>query len=442
MFTATFKRFLLLLFSFKTIDAILLQCSDASSDTCNIKDQNATRGSIIEFANLNVIMTSLTINYCEMAFVVPKIFNLLPKLETLDIKYNKIKILQPKTFFKAINLLTFEAAYNKVVVVKNKLFSKCSNLNYVSFSNNNIKMVAVNAFQGLTNLATLLLNDNVIEVLALNVFATLTELTAINLSGNKLQAIDKDLFKMNGKLDTLELNNNQLMLLADETFSHSQLSFLKLDNNNLTASYRTIIPGSLEIKSNSIQSIHIAATTKGLDCQKNQVNSITCDSPLQMESFDATNNDISNFICIRNMTNAKTLNLQQNKIAVLSKKFFVNLKKLISLDLSFNLLKKVKPQVFAPLLKLKYLRVTKLTNYKTVKTILPKLISVALTSDPWNCSQISTVAHILQTQKIKFEKNFLGSSFMRECACNRSIDQILNPDTKNVIYWFKVDGCN
>ena len=445
MLSETFKKLFVLLLAFKfqqRVEAVQLKCDDPSSDTCIINRQKAPKGSVIEFANLSTSMIGLTINDCEMAVLVPKIFTLLPKLEQLVVSNNNIKILQPKAFLNAIYLISFDVSTNQVVVVKNKVFSKCSNLNTLNLSYNKIKMVAVNAFQGLTNLLTLLLNNNVIETLAANVFVTLTGITTIKLNNNNIKSIDKDLFQMNGKLDVLMMDNNQILQVAGETFSHLSLSLLVLSNNNIT-SFQASAPGSFDLKSGSLQSIYIGAQTKGLDCQYNQVSNITCDStPLEMELLEASYNAIFNFQCIKNMQKVKSINLQQNKIAVLSKNYFINLKKLNSLDLSFNLLKKVKPQVFAALITLRYLKINKLANYKTVKTILPKLKSLALTSDPWNCSYITTVALILQAQKIVFDKNFLQNGLQRQCACNRTMDQILDPNTERITWWFKVDGCN
>ena len=105
------------------------------------------------------------------------------------------------------------------------------------------------------------------------------------------------------------------------------------------------------------------------------------------------------------MITIKELYLANNKFTKIAKSAFVNLKNLLYLDLSFNLFKKLSPQMFSSAKKLNTLYVDRFGGYTAVSQLCPQLVELHLTSALWNCSYVKSLVGILNAQKIYLDFN-------------------------------------
>ena len=105
-------------------------------------------------------------------------------------------------------------------------------------------------------------------------------------------------------------------------------------------------------------------------------------------------------ICIKRMSHLRELSLSHNKFTQISKNTFVNLQSLTKLDFSFNKFKKLGPQIFTTAKGLRELKVDKFGGYKLVRQMIGSLQELGLTTRFWDCNLVTTVAGLLNKQRI------------------------------------------
>lgn len=107
------------------------------------------------------------------------------------------------------------------------------------------------------------------------------------------------------------------------------------------------------------------------------------------------------------MINLHELDLSHNKITQLTKTAIAKLKNLYTVNLSYNQIKKMNPQIFAPATKLANLKVDKFSTYKNLATLFAALPSLGLTTNKWSCEYVQNVTNALNNQKLLINFNFL-----------------------------------
>ena len=138
--------------------------------------------------------------------------------------------------------------------------------------------------------------------------------------------------------------------------------------------------------------------------------------------FQARNNLLKNMNCIKRLSNLTELDLSNNKFTQISKNTFANLQSLTDLNFSFNKFKKLGPQMFATAKSLMVLKVDKFGGYKLVRKMSASLRELSLTTRFWDCTFVSTVAELLNKQRImmKFNENKNVGNF----TCPKSYREI------------------
>lgn len=104
------------------------------------------------------------------------------------------------------------------------------------------------------------------------------------------------------------------------------------------------------------------------------------------------------------------LDLSYNKIVKLSKTAFSSLHNVNDINLSFNFIKKLTPQIFAPAIDLMYLTVDKMASYKSLSTSIPSLVTLGLSTKSWSCSVLKNVTAVVNSQKVVVKFNQLGET--------------------------------
>lgn len=176
------------------------------------------------------------------------------------------------------------------------------------------------------------------------------------------------------------MRNNKISVIESGTFDHlTDLNILDISYNKLTSFYEIT----------------------------NAVESTECANNLGIQKLKASYNKLNNLNCIRKMVNLTMLDLAGNKLMEVSAADFIHLTEISFLDLSFNNIKDLNLQALS-LMHLNELRVDHLVKYDNLHDVLPKLTTLSLLAESWNCSFVYSVVEILQKQRIEITLNSLS----------------------------------
>jgi hypothetical protein len=203
------------------------------------------------------------------------------------------------------------------------------------------------------------------------------------LSGNQIEALPNDLFQSQVSLASLHADKNQMVTAQSYGASYVDFSFNKLRNFTISSGEKTV-----HIKDNLIRKLICSSTN------------------LTVQRLYADNNLLTNFLCIRDMTNLTDLSIINNKMPKPTKKPFLNLTKLRSFQM-FNMTRftSVPAKIFTPLTSLSNLRVDRLAAYKNLNITIPKIYILGLTTVTFSCTFLSSVSSILKAQRISLTFN-------------------------------------
>lgn len=327
-------------------DLQVLDLSYNALDTlvCFISDVNTLKRLFVQKNMLNQISKNMFAN--------------LPSLELLDLSYNAIQSIEPSAFSRlkmleiillhnnrllsvlAINLQGLSALYKfdvsytgignftqaAVTSLQTTIFN-CSHaqLSYIHFdtfaeiehieildlSHNSLAAFEVNP-KGMSSLEELYLNSNKITSISYISFAGLNELRELHLEFNNILTIHPKAFSPLKSLRILHLSDNRDLQVTGEVFSNLRvLVFLTMINNKKQFNFQ-----------------HTENITSA------QVDFSLCD----IEDIDS--------LYVFNIKGVVSLNLSRNLIGFIDKKSFKAMPKLKQIDLSFNLIKTIEPGSF------------------------------------------------------------------------------------------------
>ncbi|XP_041270606.1 leucine-rich repeat-containing protein 70 [Onychostruthus taczanowskii] len=271
---------------------------------------------------------------------------------------------------------------SSILYVHPKAFVELPRLCYLHLNSNHIKRLDPGIFEGLSNLHCLYLQNNQIAFLPRGLFSDLLSVRYLTLQRNRLSVLGSGTFWGMISLQTLNLANNKISRISDAAFHHLEnLAYLFLEGNNLP-----LVPSNaigrlknlerLSLSHNPIGSIQPFAF-KGLNKLKylslknvklkcvavNGFFGLNNLSQLILSYNDLENINSSTFILLNNLM---YLQLDRNKIASVGNGTFEKMgRSLKVLNLAFNNITELQPEVLKPLVSLTHLQVH---------------------SNPWNCS--------------------------------------------------------
>ncbi|XP_019387675.1 PREDICTED: leucine-rich repeat-containing protein 70 [Crocodylus porosus] len=271
---------------------------------------------------------------------------------------------------------------SNILHVYPKAFVELNKLSYLHLDDNHIKRLDPGIFQGLSKLLFLDLQNNQIAFVPRGVFSDLTSLQYLTLKRNRLTILGSGTFLGMISLQTLNLAYNKIAWISDSAFHLlGTLAYLNLEGNNLTR-----VPSSaigilknlerLSLSYNPIGKIHSFAF-QGLDqleylCLKSsKIKSILNNGfaglnnlkQLILSHNDLENINASTFTLLHNLL---YLHLDRNKIVSIGDNTFEKVgSSLKILNLAFNKIADLQPQVLKPLV---------------------SLIHLYASYNPWNCS--------------------------------------------------------
>lgn len=228
----------------------------------------------------------------------------MPELETIDLSKNKIKVIE-RNCFKNLKLSRLDLSNNQISDVG---WTQLPFLKMLNLENIFVEIIPTNAFRGSPLLESLLLKNNNLNILESGCFNGLQNLRIINLSNSKLSSLNENnfnhfssIFDKTNQIELLDIGYNGIENIDKDAFK----DFPRL--NKLILNFNKI---------ENLTFLNQIPSLQYLNLEHNLIQSVNCE-----------------------IFNLKELILKENLISSVEK-IFEKLRKLVSIDLSENPLKK------------------------------------------------------------------------------------------------------
>lgn len=304
-------------------------------------------------------------------------FALFPSMHKFIISDVGLEVLSIKVFSEAKNVTHLIADRNQITEIPSHIFFNANRLEFLDFSQNRIRTIHKSAFEGANNLKILNLSQNAIAALEENLFENLEMLKLLNVSHNNISQID--LTSLSASLVVLDLSNNNLSNLERVFEKTTKLKYLNLAFNPI---------GNLKI-----------------------------------ETFAY-------------MPDLQHLILRRTNISDIELGTFSHHGKLVSLDLSDNLLQKLDFSLFIPILpEMKSLslarnQLSELSGFEN--KLFPELILFDIKGNNFNCSYLQSFlkAHNWDKLRLPIDPTAVqpGETSIRSIKCHPTIQSSLEVD--------------
>lgn len=381
---------------------------ESQSSICSIDGQSISASDpFIITGNETSAITFLIISNVFMPQAPQTIFTNYPDISSFTIANTSLQEISPTVFKNALKLTILLIIYGEITTLNNGSFVHCGKLQSLQVVSQQLSSIDILAFQGLKNLQYLILSDNYLTFLHPLIFTVLPKLMCFIIENNLLTTIDSQQFVKNPLLLAVTLSGNHLKTIPNDLFqAQTFLESFHADNNQLVTA-QTFGASYVDVSFNKLRNFTISSGEKTVHIDNNVIRKIICGSTnLTVQRFYADNNLLSNFLCIRDMTNLTELSVTNNKMPKPTKKAFLKLINLVELEMvNMTRFTTVPAKVFSPLKSLSNLRVDNLAGYKNLNITFPNLYIIGLSTKSWNCTYISYVKNILESQNIIFNQN-------------------------------------
>ncbi|XP_034945170.1 chaoptin [Chelonus insularis] len=318
-------------------------------------------------------------------------FHDLEKLKLLDLRGNGLRSLEEGIFKGCINLEELYLDDNNLTAVPADSLKGPRTIRLLSLAGNNIGFLPRNAFGNLgESLFRVDLSRNELLQMEDDALAGLQHLLFFNLSRNDLTRFNSDVFKGAHNLLQLDLSTNFLQEFPSDALRHlERLKFLNISNNLITEIERTHLASLtelqvLDLSKNNIGRLGVNAFTnltaltrldlslnalrtveesafegltnlKWLSLQDNNILLVPAAAIDRLPSLAHLHLEFNRIAAISNellrsaITNLVSLAMTRNLVREIPSRMFLNFDKLISIELSGNMLSSITQQMFVGL---------------------------------------------------------------------------------------------
>ncbi|KHJ43888.1 leucine Rich repeat-containing domain protein [Trichuris suis] len=338
-------------------------------------------------------LRSINCAFNKMQFLAPKSFRNLPFLEMVNLQGNNFRNVHMYTFINLSSVREIDLSRNEIDVISEAAFVNLPRLQYLSLRYNKLSSIHPDMFVHVIKLEALDLSGNQLATFDSHFLRQIRELRSIDLSRNSLSSLN--LGHLKKTLMELNLRSNRLKVVDEQMFSDMPLlRRLDLAHNFIGHVY----PGAW----------NAATWLTELYLNANMLSHIkkgTFQSAEKMNMLDISSNQISRLDagCFGG-ENLLRLNLSSNLLGKIPYEALSSLMKSLSwLDLSFNSIESVEPELFSELRNMTQL----LLNSNRIKSIseaafkgLRKLRLLDLSGNPideWNPNAFREVSQSLES---------------------------------------------
>lgn len=410
------------------------------------------------------------------------IFDAHPTLMEIDLSFNQITFIHSEAFKGLMNLEELHLNDNKIKEVNGLMFSPLYRLHILNISVNHIETFDNDTFSALVNLISINFEKNDFFQFDFNILEnnyklidvsigdanSLESVEFISLIGNsgtnanyKLTKVTQSDFIANGtvvsiknsKISTLTIGSQSTIISA----KNCSLTKLIFDSENVMLSIANFSNNLLtgDVKFENLEELKI------LDLSFNRINRISFVNCSLLKDLNLSNNNLTFIHNMATLSNVKILDLSFNCFETLQLDTFasmhilevLNLRQtcfqsldygmfsvqtnLRVLDISFNDLNTIDLNVLSSLTNLQTLFIygNNLTDVESIELIPinhPKLRSIGLTNNRWNCKHLSSLIKKLDQLSIKIfvERAILNITNVNGIGCstiNSSHDSFIVP---------------
>uniref|UniRef100_A0A182N2R2 LRRCT domain-containing protein n=1 Tax=Anopheles dirus TaxID=7168 RepID=A0A182N2R2_9DIPT len=298
----------------------------------------------------------------------------LPGLKGIDISYNNFRRMDPNLLVGVPSLRRLDISGNTLSVIDAAAFSHTPMLETVNISFNELTLLHSATFRDLNHMFELDAGNNKLQefipglpvaVERINLHGNkitqlpppttasqlwdLPNLRMLDISGNQLTRLPRAVFKPTPQLRVLSLARNQLQSVDDGSLSGlARLEILNMQDNRVLALHERCFSPLENLRELNLQGNRIEVLVDNL-----------LDSNALLEQFDASRNSIVEISskAFRNSRSLQTLDLSSNQLRELPESLS-GLAELRELDVSFNQLTELSPNVLVSWRNLEELKVS------------------------------------------------------------------------------------
>lgn len=254
----------------------------------------------------------------------------------------------------------------------------------LSLQHNNIKVLPPFAFYGAPNMRLLSLADNRLLEVSYYALAGLLELRVLDLSGNNISKVSELTFPPFPKLTKLDLRQNPIEYVFDSSFAIANMTrSLFIGSDTVGLQIRTPKPfqGLTQLELLEVRNLRVDALNQYL------FRGLRAVRTLRLMQGNIPFVEYDSFAEMKNLTE---LYASRCGIGAVSMDAFFGVKRLRTIDLSYNLLAELPVGLFDEQLQLLelYLQGNRLTKLPTefFRRLAPAVQVVRLIENPWLCS--------------------------------------------------------
>lgn len=385
----------------------------------------------------------------SLAFLKPGVY----KLMKLILKKNMINVILNNTFGNFSSLELLDLSYNVIHSIECDAFVHLTKLEILLLHNNRLFSIQVINIHGLSALVNFDLSYTDIGNLTQAAVPGL-QVTTFNCSHSELSRVHFDAFAEVGHIVILDLSHNSLIAFEVNPKDMSTVNSLYLNNNKITSITNASFAGFIELRVlhlqfNNIVNIHPKAfssliSLRILNLSDNRDLEITGDiiSNLRVlvlltisnnkksfnfqhtenttiEQVDLSLSDIGDLasLYVFNIKGVVSLNLSKNMITYIDRKSFKAMPQLRQLDISFNLIKSIEPGSFINTENVAILNLhgNQLTEFQHgVFQGLTGLQKLNLSNNLIHDFNVNLLHGCIMLQEISFENNLLNNLELRK----------------------------
>ncbi|XP_031640920.1 slit homolog 1 protein-like [Contarinia nasturtii] len=302
------------------------------------------------------------------------------------------------------NLMDVHLVFTGIEVIEEDDFTNATMLKRLRLEQNNIKHISKTAFGKALKIESLELPANGIHEIDDYAFANLQNLTKLDLQQNNLTVIREHIFSGAYNLNEIFLNENQIQIVEDGAFYLEKLSRIYLQDNQLKTLSPNLLTGTPFLY--------------GIDISNNQLATVQgiFDKCPNLTIIGLNHNQIEflDLIELANIPSLMVLSLEDNKITfnvneTLRKNLRPSKTHLEYINLDSNNL--ASPSILNELNvfhRLKFLdldnnKLTKIDNFKEIRSLFPHFIQMNMNNNPLNCDWLEDAWPFIESEGIIFK---------------------------------------
>ena len=323
-------------------------------------------------------LRTLYLNGSNIAVLPAGVFDSLGKLRYLYLNGNNISVLPAGVFDSLAELWHLDLSGNNMSSLHEDVFTSLSKVHTLKISHNYVLFnLSGYTFKSMGSLQVLTLSHNSMEILPDELFTNQTKLLVLDLSSNALYALPAACFFTLKELLFLNLCCNNLTIIAPQTFlSLTTLQVLDLSKNNIKQLPTPLLMStnnlqSLDISENHLKVIPVQCFTNlnsliYLNMSKNSLFRVpSLSAQGNLEVLDLSRNSFNNLTPVNfiNLHKLTLLTLCKNNLVALPAKMFYHMNSLITINVSYNAIQRIGPNILSNESKLQTFDIRKNTMY-------------------------------------------------------------------------------